>query len=126
LAATALEALYAGIAVCAPGEPLTKIGHGIHKLARRRGASIFATLCGHGIGRHFHCAPDVYHVLNNYPGLMQPGMAFTVEPCLTFSPRRALSMDEGSWDLRTKDGSRTAQFEHTILVTADGVEILTA
>ncbi len=125
LVTAALEFLYQGISACGPGEPFTKIGRSIHLLCRRRpGAAVVPWLLGHGIGRHFHGPPDVFHVLNNLHETMLPGMAFTVEPCVAEGATR-LVVPEGSCNVRMADGGRTAQFEHTLLVTEDGVDILT-
>ncbi len=121
---SALELLHHGIAACGPGERLSKVGHAIHRLSTRRGLKVVPVLCGHGIGRAFHAPPDVYHVLNNYPGVMRPGMAFTVEPCVAEGQARVV-VPEGGLDVRTADGGRAAQFEHTLLVTEKGVEVLT-
>ncbi len=120
----ALELLYHGISACGPGQPMTKLGHAVHRLAARRGVKVMPVVCGHGIGRHFHSPPDVYHVLNNYPGKMKPGMAFTVEPCVAEWDVR-LIVPDNKMNVRTADGGRTAQFEHTVLITETGVEVLT-
>lgn len=124
LVSAAQELLFHGVSACGPGEPLTKVGHAVHRLARRRGVQVVPKLLGHGIGRHFHAPPDVYHVLNNYPGRMLPGMAFTVEPCAVEGDHR-IEVPPGGLNVRTRDGGRAAQFEHTLLVTEQGVEILT-
>ncbi len=112
---------------CGPGEPFTKIGNAIHRVSKRRDLKVIPLLCGHGIGRRFHCPPDIYHVLNNYPGVMRPGMVFTIEPCVSEggTTTRVLEEEDG-FTVVTVDGSRTAQFEHTLLITEQGVDILTA
>ncbi|TRY75501.1 hypothetical protein TCAL_00541 [Tigriopus californicus] len=123
LMTVARECLYAGISACGPGLPLRRIGQVIGQLAKRRGLGVIPTLCGHGIGRDFHCPPDIYHVPNNYPGLMKPGMVFTIEPCVSLgTPEFYLAAD--GWSLLTSDNTRTAQFEHTIAITEKGVDIL--
>ena len=120
----ALELLFQGISTCGPGTPMTRVGHAIHRLARRRGVAVVPELLGHGIGRHLHCAPDVYHVLNNYHEGMWPGAAFTIEPCAArFGPR--VVVPAGGLNVHTADGGRTAQFEHTVLITEAGVDVLT-
>jgi len=84
----------------------------------------YLQLCGHGIGKSFHCPPDIYHTLNNYPGSMLPGMVFTIEPCVSEGGTSVQILEDG-WTITTKDNSRTAQFEHTILINEVGIEILT-
>lgn len=81
-------------------------------------------IIGHGIGAAFHSPPEIYHTLNNYPGLMEPGMLFTIEPCLS-EGGTSLMLLEDKFSYATVDDSRTAQCEHTILITKHGVEILT-
>lgn len=68
--------------------------------------------------------PDIYHCLNNYPGRMVPGMVFTIEPCISEGDRRVRVLEDG-WTAITLDNSRTAQMEHTVLITDKGVEVLT-
>ena len=86
--------------------------------------NVIPQLSGHGIGTSFHCPPDIYHTLNNYPGLMLPGMVFTIEPCISEGAPDIKILDDG-WTVVTRDKSRTAQFEHTVLVNEYGIEILT-
>lgn len=123
LITVARECLFAGISACGPGLPFRRIGQVIGQLAKRRGLNVIPNLCGHGIGRDFHCPPDIYHVANNYPGLMKPGMVFTIEPCLTLGEPKFYTAADG-WSLLTSDNARTAQFEHTIAITEKGVDIL--
>ena len=124
LSSVATECLFAGIGACGPGVPFRKIGLAIYQLANRRNVSVIPILCGHGIGRRFHAAPDIYHTLNNYPGVMRPGMVFTVEPCISEGGNQVDFHPDG-FTVMTSDSSRTAQFEHTVLITENGVEILT-
>jgi methionyl aminopeptidase len=125
LVSAARECLFQGIGACGPGEPIRKIGHAIHHFAKRRRVNPIPVLCGHGIGAYFHGPPDVYHALNSYPGLQQPGMVFTIEPCVSEGSKAVRILDDG-FTVVTLDGSRTAQFEHTVLITEVGLEILTA
>ena len=104
---------------------LSGIGHAIHRHARKNNCTVVPIFLGHGIGEFVHGPPDIYHCLNNYPGQMKPGMVFTVEPVVSEGDRRVKILEDG-WTAVTLDNSRTAQMEHTILVTEDGVEILTA
>ena len=124
LVSAARECLYAGVAACGPDEPFLRIGHAISKLSKRRHVRVVPQLCGHGIGRHFHAVPDIYHTLNYSPGAMKPGMAFTIEPCVSEGLPKIRQLEDG-WTWVTVDGSRTAQFEHTVLVTPYGVDVLT-
>ena len=79
---------------------------------------------GHGIGTYFHGPPDVYHFASRYPGDMMPGMTFTIEPAISEGSEVVILLEDG-WTAVTEDNSRAAQFEHTVLITKDGVEILT-
>ena len=80
---------------------------------------------GHGIGHYFHGPPDIYHCANRYPGAMLPGMTFTVEPILSEGTHEVELLEDG-WTAVSADDSRSAQAEHTLLVTERGVELLTA
>eukprot|EP00882_Tetradesmus_deserticola_P032718 GHRQ01037271.1.p2 GENE.GHRQ01037271.1~~GHRQ01037271.1.p2 ORF type:complete len:104 (+),score=40.19 GHRQ01037271.1:445-756(+) len=86
--------------------------------------SVVQEFVGHGIGKVFHAAPAVLHHRNWRPGSMAVGQTFTIEPILTLGGRKVCTWPDG-WTVVTADGSLTAQFEHTLLVTADGVEVLT-
>lgn len=118
------ECLERGISYCRPGKLLSGIGRAIHKHARRNQCAVVPTFIGHGIGEFFHGPPDIYHCLNNYPGVMTPGMVFTIEPCVSEGDRRVKILSDG-WTAITLDNSRTAQFEHTVAITDTGVEVLT-
>ncbi len=117
--------LRAGIARVRPGARLGEIGYAIEQLAEREGCSVVRDYGGHGIGRQMHCEPHVLHVGRPDRGLrLKAGMVFTVEPMINLG--RAEVMTEGNqWTVVTLDGSLSAQFEHTILVTTEGAEILT-
>jgi methionyl aminopeptidase len=86
--------------------------------------SVVREFVGHGIGKVFHAAPAVFHHRNWRPGSMVLGQTFTIEPILTLGGRKNRTWPDG-WTVVTADGSLTAQFEHTLLVTEDGVEVLT-
>lgn len=118
------EALLAGIAACGPGVPLQAIGAAVHRVARREGLGTVADFVGHGIGRTFHSAPQVLHCRNREPGVMVPGLTFTIEPMLTLGSPEAEVWADG-WTAAASDGSLSAQEEHTVVITEDGVEILT-
>ncbi|KAH0537182.1 hypothetical protein FGG08_006007 [Glutinoglossum americanum] len=101
-------------------------GRVIEKLAKERGCSVIKTYCGHGINQLFHCAPNVPHYAKNKAvGKAKPGMCFTIEPMISLGSYKDKTWPD-DWTSVTIDGSRTAQFEHTLLVTEDGVEVLTA
>jgi len=118
------DCLAQGILACGPGKKLTGIGHSIHRHARKNNCTVVPLFLGHGIGEFLHCPPDIYHCLNNYPGTMTEGMVFTVGPVISEGDRRVKVLEDG-WTAVTVDNSRTAQVEHTVLITGTGVEILT-
>jgi methionyl aminopeptidase len=119
------EAMMRGIGAVAPGRPLNAIGRVIESYARRFHYGVVRDFTGHGIGTTFHSGLIVAHY--DEPGndiIMEPGMTFTIEPMLTLGTIDYNVLPD-NWTVVTKDGRRTAQFEHTILVTEDGHEILT-
>jgi methionyl aminopeptidase len=128
LAAAARECLLAGIAVCGPGVPFAAIGAAVERAARRLGVTSCRYFCGHGVGRQFHAAPDVYHFADapDDGAVMAPGMCFTVEPCILDGRDGVHIWPQDGWTAATVDGARAAQWEHTLLVTPDGVDVLTA
>jgi len=114
-----------GIAAVRPGRPLSDIGRAIEGHAKAHGYGVVRTFVGHGIGEQFHLPPNVPHYFSPSATMtMQPGMTFTIEPMITMGSWREKMWDNG-WTAVTSDGRRTAQFEHTIVVTDDGTEILT-
>ena len=116
-----------GIEQIRPGGHFGDIGAAIEKMARQEGHGVVEDYCGHGIGREFHEEPQILHVGRRGTGAkMKPGMTFTVEPMINMGSKatRFLKKDDG-WTVVTVDGSLSAQFEHTILVTPRGHEILT-
>ncbi|MGH9067102.1 MAG: type I methionyl aminopeptidase [Acidimicrobiales bacterium] len=119
------ECLDVGVAAVAPGRPLSDIGRAIGTHAERNGFGVVRAFVGHGIGRAFHSAPTVLHYYDpSASTVMVPGMTFTIEPMITAGSWRHLTWEDG-WTAVTADGSRTAQFEHTLVVTDDGAEVLT-
>jgi methionyl aminopeptidase len=119
------EAMMRGIRAAAPGRPLNAIGRVIESFARRFGYGVVRDFTGHGIGTTFHSGLVVPHF--DDPAvreIMEPGMTFTIEPMLTLGTIEYDIWPDG-WTVVTADRQRTAQFEHTILITADGYEILT-
>jgi methionyl aminopeptidase len=120
------ECLEQAIAQVAPGKPFNAIGKAIEEHAHRHGYGVVRDFVGHGIGEQFHTDLQIPHYfVPSLSTLMEPGMTFTIEPMITAGGWQARMWDDG-WTAVTADGSRTAQFEHTVLVTDDGVEVLTA
>ncbi|HEY2693558.1 MAG TPA: type I methionyl aminopeptidase [Streptosporangiaceae bacterium] len=119
------EAMMRGIRAVAPGRPLNAIGRVIESYARRFGYGVVRDFTGHGIGTTFHSGLIVPHFDDpDVSVMMEPGMTFTIEPMLTLGSINYDIWPDG-WTAVTKDHKRTAQFEHTLAVTADGYEILT-
>jgi len=119
------EAMMRGIKAVAPGRPLNVIGRVIEAYARRFGYGVIRDFTGHGIGTTFHSGLIVPHYDDPRTDvIMEPGMTFTIEPMLTLGTINYDLWPDG-WTAVTKDRKRTAQFEHTLLVTEDGYEILT-
>ncbi|RMZ89091.1 hypothetical protein DV736_g3681, partial [Chaetothyriales sp. CBS 134916] len=109
-----------------PGVAIKDFGDIIEKHAKSQKLSVVKTYCGHGIHSFFHCAPNVPHYAKNKAvGKCKQGMTFTIEPMISLGSYKDKTWPD-DWTAVTSDGSRTAQFEHTLLVTEDGVEILTA
>lgn len=122
----ARDSLEEAIKSVKPGALFRNYGNIIEKVAKERGCGVVKTYCGHGINSLFHCAPNVPHYAKNKAvGEAKEGMCFTIEPMITLGTHRDKTWPD-DWTSATQDGKRTAQFEHTLLVTADGVEILTA
>jgi len=118
-------ALDAGAAAVRPGARLREVGRAIQSLAHGHGYGIVRELVGHGIGEEFHSAPYVHHYDEPRERTrLKPGMVFTIEPMLTLGEPDVVQWDDG-WTIATLDGHPSAQFEHTVLVTGTGVEILT-
>lgn len=125
LVQTAYDAMWLGIAAVRPGARLGDIGWAIERHAKRNGYSVVREYCGHGIGREMHEEPQILHFGRPGTGLvMREGMVFTIEPMLNRGRRSVRTEDDG-WTVVTRDGSLSAQFEHTVAVTASGVSVLT-
>ncbi|MEO0601106.1 MAG: type I methionyl aminopeptidase [Myxococcota bacterium] len=121
----AREALEIGIATVRPGRTFGDVGHAIQTFVESKGCSVVRDFTGHGIGRQFHTAPSVPHY--GEPGSgprIKRGMTFTIEPMVNLGSWETVVLDDG-WTAVTKDGSLSAQFEHTLLATKNGVEVLT-
>lgn len=119
------EAMFLGIEQVKPGATLGDIGHAIQKHAEANHYSVVREFCGHGIGKKFHEEPQVLHYGKAGTGeVLKAGMILTIEPMLNLGKRHVKVLGDG-WTAVTKDRTLSAQWEHTILVTADGYEILT-
>ncbi|XP_021934481.1 methionine aminopeptidase 1D, mitochondrial isoform X2 [Zootermopsis nevadensis] len=116
--------LQRAISICRPGEYFCNIGNEVELVAHKAGFTVVPCFTGHGIGSYFHGPPDIYHCYNNYPGKMEAGMTFTIEPVLAQGSHEIVILEDG-WTAVTLDNGRTAQCEHTVLITDDGAEILT-
>lgn len=120
-----LEAMMAGIESVRPGATLGDIGYAIQSVARREGFGVVREYCGHGIGRIYHDEPQVLHYGRPGTGLrLSPGMIFTIEPMLNAGGPETQQLSDG-WTVVTRDRSLSAQWEHMVVVTRDGHEILT-
>ncbi len=119
------EAMLRGIKAVAPGRPVSVVGRVIESYAKRFGYGVVRDYTGHGVGPSFHTKPTILHYDDpKATTVLQPGMTFTIEPMLTLGSYEWFMWDD-DWTVLTKDGSWTAQWEHSIVVTDDGAEILT-
>jgi len=120
------DCTYLGIEAVRPGAQVLDIGRAIQDHAHRFGFSVVRAFVGHGVGRRFHAAPTVFHYPETRaePFVLEEGMTFTIEPMIAVGTGNHLIWKDG-WTAATADAKRAAQFEHTVLVTEDGVEILT-
>ena len=120
------EAMMRGIRAVRPGRPISVIGRVIESYARRFGYGVVRDYTGHGVGPSFHTKPTILHYDEpRADTLLEPGMTFTIEPMLTLGSVDWFMWDDG-WTVLTKDGSMATQWEHTLVVTDDGAEILTS
>jgi methionyl aminopeptidase len=119
------EAMMRGIKAVRPGRPISVIGRVIESYAKRFGYGVVRDYTGHGVGPSFHTKPTILHYDDpRATTVLEPGMTFTIEPMLTLGGYDWYSWDD-DWTILTKDGSWAAQWEHSIVVTDDGAEILT-
>jgi methionyl aminopeptidase len=121
------EAMMRAIKAATPGREINVIGRVIESYARRFGYGVVRDFTGHGIGRTFHSGLIIphYDAAPSYDTVIEPGMTFTIEPMLNLGGRHDWEMWDDGWTVVTKDRARSAQFEHTILITDSGNEILT-
>ena len=117
--------LMEAISMCKPGIMYRELGSTIQRVASIHKLTVVKTYCGHGVGELFHCNPNVAHYYpNKSVGVMRPGHCFTIEPMLNLGSYKDKTWPD-QWTAVTCDGKRSAQFEHTLLITESGVEILT-
>lgn len=122
LVETTREALDAAVGAVGPGACLTAVGDAVADVAK--GYGIVRQYCGHGIGTTFHAPPFVQHFRNRDKFVLRPGLVFTIEPILMEHPTE-IDVDDDQWTVFTRDGARAAQFEHMVLITDHGAEVLT-
>ncbi len=123
---TARECLQLGIETVKPGSRTIEIGHAIYNHASKKGLGVVREYTGHGVGTVFHADPQICHYPNRETDcLLTPGMTFTIEPMINAGTWQTILDPKDKWTVYTMDRKVTAQFEHTILVTEDGHEILT-
>jgi methionyl aminopeptidase len=122
----AYECLAEGMSIVKPDTRYRDIGEKVSTVASKYDCSVVKTYCGHGIGKHFHCFPNVPHYKGNKAaGAMKPGHAFTIEPMINLGKEWRDELWPDGWTAVTKDGSLSAQYEHTMVCTTDGVDVLT-
>ncbi|NGX58831.1 MAG: Methionine aminopeptidase [Chlamydiae bacterium] len=119
------ECLMRAIAVLKPGTPINAIGEAIESYAENQDCSVVHQFIGHGVGIRFHENPQIFHNRNKNTTLLVPGMTFTIEPMINLGLPEAVVDEEDQWTARTVDGKCSAQWEHTILITDEGHEVLT-
>lgn len=120
------ECMYKGIEIVRPGVTLGDIGHVIQEHAERNNYSVVREYCGHGIGKIFHEEPQILHYGKPGQGLViEEGMTFTIEPMINLGSRHTKLSKADGWTVTTKDRRLSAQWEHTLAVTADGFDIMT-
>ena len=121
------ECMWHGIEAVRPGRPVSDIGRAIESHAKKYRYGVVRAFIGHGIGEQFHTDVQILHYYDERANtIMRPGMTFTIEPMITMGAWQHKMVFDDNWTAITADGRRTAQFEHTILVTDDGFDVLTA
>lgn len=123
----AFDCMHLAIDAIRPGDRVAEIGKAIVKHAQAIGFSVVREYVGHGIGKRFHQDPSIPHYPNrqSFIDRLEPGMCFTIEPMINVGTRHTVMDRRDGWTVRTRDGRLSAQFEHTILMTEEGPEILT-
>jgi len=121
----AYDAMMLSIQALKPGLRISEIGNIIESYANEKGCSVVRQFVGHGVGIRFHEPPQIPHFANNLDIPLTEGMTFTIEPMINAGVRKSIIDPTDRWTARTADGKPSAQWEHTLLITADGYEILT-
>jgi methionyl aminopeptidase len=120
------KCLELGIKQVKPGAMTGMIGHAVYSYAILQGCTVVEAFCGHGVGLHFHEPPQIFHAAQKTDGVvMFDGMTFTIEPMINLGTPDVVIDEKDGWTVRTADNQLSAQFEHTVLVTKMGFEILT-
>jgi methionyl aminopeptidase len=119
------SAVWQAIKICKPGTPVNMIGKVIEEYVNSHGYAVCKEFIGHGIGTGMHMPPPVIHNINNITTLMEPGMVFTIEPIVMENPKYDLAIWDDNWTITDITGGLSSQYEHTVLITKDGVEVLT-
>jgi methionyl aminopeptidase len=119
------DCLMRAIAVLKPGIPISEIGEAIESYATKNRCSVVYQFVAHGVGLEFHEGPQIPHCRNSNNILIQPGMTFTIEPMINAGAKEAIIDPDDEWTARTIDGKSSGQWEHTLLITPTGYEILT-
>jgi len=119
------ECLHKAISICKPGLLIYEIGNIIEEYAKKYNCSVVNQFVGHGVGVKFHEPPQIPHCYNNISIPLVEGMTFTIEPMINAGIKEGIIDPINQWEARTKDGKPSAQFEHTLLITKTGCEILT-
>ncbi|KAJ3505819.1 hypothetical protein NMY22_g17443 [Coprinellus aureogranulatus] len=125
LISTTNRALAAAIQACGPGKPFKGIAQAIHDVLKDKPYCVSSQFTGHGIGPVFHSQPWIVHSLNEEPGVMQPGHSFTIEPAIIQGSDPKCWIFPDGWTASTENCARGAQAEHMVLITQDGVDVLT-
>ncbi len=123
----AFDCLYLAIQAIGPGAPISNIGQAVVDEATKYGFGVVEKYVGHGLGRQFHQKPNIPHVPSaaSRRQRLEPGLCFTIEPMINGGTKDSVADAKDGWTIRTKDGKLSAQFEHTILMTEEGPEVLT-
>lgn len=125
LVEAARRTLDEALAVCKPGACLTEIGEAVARVGEEEGVALVKTYSGHGVGEQLHMFPLVLHYRNRERLELRPGMVFTIEPMVIEGKDHRVDTLEDGWTVVSRSGGRGAQFEHTVLITDTGVEVLT-
>ena len=119
------DAVWEAIKICKPGNPVNLIGKTIEEFVKSHGFAVCKEFIGHGIGVGMHMPPPIVHNVNDVTALFEPGMVFTIEPIVMENPKYDLAVWDDGWTITDITGGLSSQYEHTVLITEQGVEVLT-